>query len=48
MKTESTKIQIGMRFGRLLIIKKSNKIRSNKKIYYICECDCGIQKEKLS
>lgn len=35
----------GDRFGRLIVISKSNKRNSGGGVKYLCKCDCG--KEKL-
>lgn len=32
---------LGQRFGKLLVIQKDENKHSNKKIYWICQCDCG-------
>lgn len=34
----------GERFGRLLVLRKSNK-KNGRKTYWICQCDCGNVKE---
>lgn len=31
----------GMEFGRLLVIKDAGKRNANKKIIYLCKCNCG-------
>lgn len=38
---------IGMRFGKLIVIKKTDKIK-NGNYYWLCKCDCGLEKEVLS
>jgi len=36
---------IGQRFGRYVIVKYDvNKSKQNKRDYYLCHCDCGIEK----
>lgn len=32
---------LGQRFEKLLVIQKDENKHSNKKIYWICQCDCG-------
>lgn len=36
---------IGKKIGRLTIIKETNKRDKNGNIYYLCKCDCGIEKK---
>ena len=31
---------VGIKFNRLLVLEKI-RIRDNRRIYYLCECDCG-------
>jgi hypothetical protein len=35
----------GRRFGRLVVIKNTNKKTNDKSIIWLCKCDCGKEKE---
>ena len=35
----------GQKFGRLTVIKKSDKRGKNGDIYWFCKCECGLEKE---
>ena len=35
----------GQRFGKLLVLKKSENKIKNRSIRWICQCDCGVVKE---
>lgn len=33
--------EVGNRYGRLIVIKKDTELSNDKKIKWICQCDCG-------
>ena len=39
---------VGQRFGRLLVLEKTNKKDKHGTTYYKCKCDCGKEIETLS
>lgn len=36
---------VGKKFGRLFVLKETEKRSKNGEIYYLCKCDCGNTKE---
>ena len=49
-KISKTKIQIGEKYGRLLIISRLNDIKDNsghRHAYFKCKCDCGNEKNLI-
>ena len=40
-KEKTSKNLIGQRFGKLIVIEKTNKRNSNRNIIWKCQCDCG-------
>ncbi len=37
----------GQRFGRLVVLKRSDKKNKDGQFYWLCHCDCGTEKEIL-
>jgi hypothetical protein len=35
----------GQRYGKLVVIREGDRTTPSKKIYWLCKCDCGIEKE---
>lgn len=42
---EKRKNEIGKKFGKLLVIDKSDKKTASGSSFWLCECECGIIKE---
>ena len=35
---------VGKRFGKLIVKERLKLMNKNRSIYYLCICDCGIEK----
>ncbi len=38
----------GLRFGRLLVIKETDQDKHNRRVLWLCKCDCGVEKKILT